>query len=119
MQTAEECRQACLDLEGCVGFTFVKSEMYRDNCAVKWKWDPSIKTTNNECCDSGRVTKPCRNPSNETCEDGIQNQDETNTDCGGVCPACETCEDGIQNQDETDTDCGGVCTACETCEDGI
>merc|ERR1739848_768905 len=52
-------------------------------------------------------------------EDGIQNQDETDTDCGGVCPACETCEDGIQNQDETDTDCGGVCTACETCEDGI
>ncbi|MDD3498661.1 MAG: hypothetical protein PHH24_04155 [Candidatus Moranbacteria bacterium] len=26
----------------------------------------------------------------ETCSDGIQNQDETGVDCGGVCPACET-----------------------------
>ena len=23
-----------------------------------------------------------------------------------------TCSDGIQNQDETAVDCGGVCTAC-------
>jgi len=44
----------------------------------------------------------------ETCSDGIQNQDETGIDCGGVCPACivtpicgnylteagETCDDG-------------------------
>ena len=24
----------------------------------------------------------------ESCEDGIKNQDETDVDCGGVCPAC-------------------------------
>ena len=24
----------------------------------------------------------------ETCDDGIQNQDEEMTDCGGSCPAC-------------------------------
>lgn len=24
-----------------------------------------------------------------TCEDGVQNQDETGIDCGGVCPACD------------------------------
>eukprot|EP00494_Astrolonche_serrata_P021979 UN22228 len=55
------------------------------------------------------------------CSDGIQNQDETGVDCGGVCPtACETCTDGIQNQNEGGVDCGGVCpTACETCTDGI
>ncbi len=66
---------------------------------------------------------------NETCEDGILNQDETAIDCGGVCEACvvvplATCEDGILNQDETEIDCGGVCEACvvvpvATCEDGI
>ena len=51
------------------------------------------------------------------CFDGIQNQDETGIDCGGVClqnfgfnclPA-ETCFDGIMNQDETGIDYGGVC----------
>ncbi|MDF1561496.1 MAG: hypothetical protein P1V51_00550 [Deltaproteobacteria bacterium] len=50
----------------------------------------------------------------ETCGDGIQNQDETGVDCGGVCPPCgtETCDDGVRNQDETDVDCGGVCLPC-------
>jgi len=68
---------------------------------------------------------------NETCEDGILNQDETEIDCGGAtCEACvvipvATCEDGILNQDEIEIDCGGViCEACvvvpvETCTDGI
>ncbi|MDP4711789.1 MAG: T9SS type A sorting domain-containing protein [Saprospiraceae bacterium] len=61
-----------------------------------------------------------------TCEDGIQNGDETGVDCGGSCVPCEpapTCEDGIQNGDETGVDCGGSCTSCTqepapTCEDG-
>jgi len=58
------------------------------------------------------------------CSDGIQNQDETGIDCGGICPACTqdnstseaTCSDGLQNQDETGVDCGGVCPACLTQE---
>ncbi len=61
-----------------------------------------------------------------TCSDGIQNQDETDVDCGGVCDACvipATCSDGIQNGDETDVDCGGsTCSSCsapETCFDDI
>ncbi|MEL6943147.1 MAG: hypothetical protein AAFO82_10805, partial [Bacteroidota bacterium] len=56
-----------------------------------------------------------------TCDDGIQNGDETGIDCGGSdCPACPTCDDGIQNGDETDVDCGGNdCPACPTCDDGI
>lgn len=56
----------------------------------------------------------------ESCFDGIQNQDETGVDCGGVCelnfglvcppvPPPETCNDGIMNQDETGIDYGGVC----------
>ncbi|MFH1226180.1 MAG: DUF2341 domain-containing protein [bacterium] len=85
----------------------------------------------------------------ETCVDGIQNQGETDFDCGGPnCPDCEngdscldhsdcssgycdpisntcqpapTCNDGIQNQDETDFDCGGdICGQCangQTCWD--
>ena len=61
-----------------------------------------------------------------TCQDGILNQNETEVDCGGICPACETiatCQDGIQNQNETGIDCGGVCPSCETegsdCEENI
>ena len=49
----------------------------------------------------------------ETCTDGIMNQDETGIDCGGVCNACPTCDDGIQNGSETGIDCGG--TDCSEC----
>lgn len=62
-----------------------------------------------------------------TCNDGIQNGDETGVDCGGsnctACPTLPTCNDGIQNGDETGIDCGGSnCAACPTtptCGDGI
>ncbi len=52
-----------------------------------------------------------------TCNDGIQNGNETGVDCGGnTCPACPvtpTCNDGQQNGDETGVDCGGSsCPAC-------
>jgi Pregnancy-associated plasma protein-A len=76
----------------------------------------------------------------ETCDDGVQNGDETGVDCGGAlcdpCPvygctdssahnynpdataddgSCETCSDGVQNGDEEGIDCGGV--LCEPCGD--
>ncbi len=57
--------------------------------------------------------------SNPTCNDGIQNGNETGVDCGGNCPACPTCNDGIRNGNETGVDCGGNCPACPTCNDGI
>ncbi len=38
--------------------------------------------------------------------------DEPCTNCTPPCEDCGTCDDGIQNQDETDVDCGGVCPAC-------
>ncbi len=54
-----------------------------------------------------------------TCNDGIQNGNETGIDCGGSCPPCVTCNDGIQNGNETGIDCGGSCPPCVTCNDGI
>jgi len=77
------------------------------------------------------------------CDDGIQNGDETDIDCGGHCDRCDLtnkciedddcysgfcnssnkcakplCDDGIQNGDETDIDCGGSeCSECEVGED--
>jgi hypothetical protein len=53
----------------------------------------------------------------ETCSDGIQNQDEMGVDCGGVCTACVTCTDGVQNGDEEGVDCGG--TDCDACLVGV
>jgi len=65
--------------------------------------------------------------SSPTCDDGIQNGNETGIDCGGTdCPDCSvnpTCNDGVQNGDETGVDCGGSdCTDCPvlpTCNDGV
>ena len=55
-----------------------------------------------------------------TCDDGIQNGNETGVDCGGPdCTPCvtpPTCDDGIQNGDETGVDCGG--SACAPCSTG-
>jgi hypothetical protein len=77
-----------------------------------------------------------------TCTDGIQNQGETDVDCGGpncgpcalgkkcvangdcttglacsggVCANPPSCTDGIQNQGETGIDCGGPCGPCPLC----
>lgn len=61
------------------------------------------------------ITTGCSD--DETCTDGIQNQDETGIDCGGVCEACPTCSDGIQNGTETGVDCGG--TDCDDCLVGL
>ena len=61
--------------------------------------------------DAATCMVPCGPP---TCDDGIQNGDETGVDCGGPdCPACPTCFDGIQNGDEVGVDCGGPdCPQC-------
>ncbi len=60
-----------------------------------------------------------------TCEDGVQNGDETGVDCGGgACAPCSSegsCFDGIRNRDEQRVDCGGqFCVDCDvvTCNDG-
>lgn len=58
-------------------------------------------------------------PPTPTCDDGIQNGDETGIDCGGSCAPCEStpsCDDGVQNGQETGIDCGGP--DCAPCEEG-
>ena len=53
-----------------------------------------------------------------TCTDGIKNQGETKTDCGGPCPVCPSCNDNIKNQGEQGIDCGGPCESCDKkCDD--
>jgi len=62
--------------------------------------------------DAYRTFKVIELGPDESCFDGIKNQDEASVDCGGVCSACETCFDNTMNQDETDIDCGGICGTC-------
>ncbi len=90
---------------------------------------------NNPICDADVFV--CR----AACDDGVQNGTETDTDCGGDCPACpdnrsclehEDCEslvcqgqtcraprcnDVTTNGEETDVDCGGP--ACDPCGDNL
>jgi len=59
------------------------------------------------------------NVATPTCDDSIQNGDETGVDCGGTCKPCQTtttptCDDSIKNGDETGVDCGGTCQPCNT-----
>ena len=64
-------------------------------------------------CNYSCKEDPVECPTCITCDDGIQNGDETGIDCGGSCQPCENfCNDGIQNGDETDIDCGGSCCPC-------
>ena len=90
---------------------------------------------NNPICDADVFV--CR----AACDDGVQNGTETDTDCGGDCPACADnracvansdcessvcqgqtcraprCNDQTKNGAETDIDCGGP--ACDPCGDNL
>ncbi len=73
-----------------------------------------------------------------TCDDGAQNGDESDIDCGGSCLACadgqlcndnpdcssgncdagtcappDPCTNGVLDEGETDIDCGGTCGPCD------
>ena len=92
-----------------------------------WKWVYTVSSGSTVLASGGSFgssesTNFCLGGgSSPTCDDGIQNGDETGVDCGGSsCPACPTCDDGVQNGSETGIDCGGPdCAACPTCSDGI
>lgn len=54
------------------------------------------------------------------CDDGEQNQDETDVDCGGSCGA--TCDNGAMCSDDSDcasSDCNGTCQPAPSCDDGM
>ncbi|MBM3204546.1 hypothetical protein FJZ48_01015 [Candidatus Uhrbacteria bacterium] len=96
---------------------------------------------NADCASGSCLNNTCQRAANtHTCNDGFQNQNESDVDCGGVCNPCVngrscnsnadcasnrclngtcnpvnqvTCQDGVFNGAETDVDCGGgVCPRC-------
>jgi hypothetical protein len=55
-----------------------------------------------------------------SCRDGVRNELETDTDCGGpVCAACPPCRNGMLDGEETGVDCGGDCAPCPSCDDEL
>jgi hypothetical protein len=53
-------------------------------------------------------------PPAPTCTDGVQNQGETDIDCGGECPRCATGQTCASRNDCADAFCrGGRCQICE------
>jgi len=106
-----------------------------------------VKTETKKCVDlgyTGCINGACNGTPipEESCSDNIENQDETDVDCGGSCPACEngdncnedsdcessycnpnnicatpSCDDNTQNRDEEGIDCGGA--YCDSCTETI
>ena len=97
-----------------------------------------LKHSPGYCTNGGLFTNGCMPP----CTDGIQNQDETDVDCGGSCGATcaygyqctknedctsnncssgrcgyDQCHNGTQDGDETAIDCGG--NTCDPCSNGL
>ena len=86
----------------------------------------SVTCAGGDYCSGGACLTPA-------CDDGLENGDETDEDCGGSCPDCgdglgcdtfldclsgvcssgecqaPTCFDGVRNGDETGVDSGGSC----------
>lgn len=88
---------------------------------------------------TGMVCRPVFHATSTSCADGVQNGNESDTDCGGSCPVacangdtcaaaadCESgicsggictanpghCSNSLKDLDETDVDCGGPCPGC-------
>jgi hypothetical protein len=99
--------------------------------------DPSAPPTSTSTTGTTGGTVDDTTGGDQTCVDGVRNQDETDVDCGGqTCPACgpgqrcgeasdctsgvcdeglcrpPACDDGVRNGDEIDVDCGGSCGPC-------
>lgn len=93
-----------------------------------------VECTDNSQCDSGVCDTDRGECVAPGCMDGVQNQDETDVDCGGEASGCQacavdescdagsdclsrscqqgicaaaSCDDGVANGAETDVDCGG------------
>ena len=119
--------QICLP-DGCYDFTI--TDAYGDGICCQYG---SGSYTVTDLSDNSVLASGASFGSNETtnicvssappatCDDGVQNGNETGIDCGGPdCAPCASCDDGVQNGSETGIDCGGPdCDPCATCDDGV
>ncbi|MBI4140997.1 hypothetical protein HY485_04135, partial [Candidatus Woesearchaeota archaeon] len=87
--------------DGKIGSQAFYKQSKKDYTQVCLVWSPSIETFSgrsvSEFCQpithyEGKATNPYTNLPTQpgTCTDGLHNQGETSTDCGGPCPQCGT-----------------------------
>ncbi len=93
----------------CNGTALERCDRGQDGC-LDWVVETEC-SDNGQVCDDTDGSPECITP--ESCDDGIQNQDETDIDCGGTCSPCPV---GAQCSQDTDCDSGvcsnGTCKAC-------
>lgn len=137
--TASDGRKNSLETDVDCGGNVALMQYSSPRCRVGKRCEDHSDCESSHCDTSG--SNVCLRA---TCDDGIFNGDETDTDCGGPhCDRCQdealcitggdclsglcrhyivsscaaaTCSDGVLNQDESSVDCGGVCGA--TCQQG-
>ena len=102
-ETEGNCPEPAIPAEGGTIMSYCETKSVGINFSLGFGQEPgdSIRSrVANAVC-----TSPCDPPS---CEDFIQNGQETGIDCGGPdCPPCPSCSDGIKNGEEIGIDCGG------------
>ncbi|RVU40707.1 DUF4215 domain-containing protein [Lujinxingia sediminis] len=92
-----------------------ESETCNADCTVAECGDGQVNTAAGEACDDANAidddacTNACQLPS---CDDGVLNQDELYTDCGGA--TCESCNDGDACFSHSDCD-SGHCAYAQFC----
>jgi cysteine-rich repeat protein len=127
------CGDGCeADARRCVGAILETCTFSLDGCT---RWIP----TRNCASEPGKVCGELLGEAactDSRCDDDLVGGDETDTDCGGSCPACDEgdrcvepedcvsgacvddfcaapgCGDGVQNGSEMGVDCGGGCPGC-------
>jgi len=67
--TYEQCFEFCAKDKKCIGFTWVKGEKTRDNCAVKTRYGKAKKHSG---CDSVRMTDACRAAATDKIEPEVE-----------------------------------------------
>jgi hypothetical protein len=137
-ETGLDCGGSCDACQSCTADTDCPAGVcIQDSCV-----DPGTHTactSDADCIGQTCQQGICIGANIDFCTDGIQDNGETDVDCGGSCNACQTCTDayscdasqqcssagncvplprascfdGIINGDETGVDCGGAtCAPC-------
>lgn len=131
IETEPGCEMDIQEVESCASHDY---SICSDTIAYWYDSCGNLQGIREECTDTECFGGECLEPA---CDDGNQNGQETDSDCGGGCSPCpegggclvdadcasylceagscaaSSCSDGVTNGGETDVDCGGpACNGC-------
>ncbi len=110
---AGTCESNC-DVEGDIVCSIMGTRVKRCSAVppdcLRWEVSQDC-ASQGQLCDASSIPPVCFSP--PTCSDGLLNQDETEVDCGGGCPACSAGADCLAPEDCESGLCeNGVCLLC-------